>query len=205
MCRFSRLAVMFLGVSVMGFGVPILTFNEATGSNGANQNQNVGWQFNVVTSLTVTGLGWFDEGQNGLGISHEVGIWNSSGTLLTSAVVPAGTVAVLDGQFRMVPITPIVLAVGTGYIVGGLNTSASGDRLAFDVTQVVDARITFVDATFSELTATFGRPTQFSVATTGFYGPMFAAGGTVVPEPGSLLMLLSGIGIVAAGRSRARQ
>jgi hypothetical protein len=186
---------------------PIITFNEATGNSGANQNQSVGWQFDVLTALTVTSLGWFDEGQDGLTVAHEVGIWDSAGSLLTSVTVPAGTVAPLDGQYRMVTITPLLLAVGGGYIIGGQNFSNNTERLAYDVSQNVDSRIQFIDATFSDIDGIFERPTALSVANTGFYGPMFAAGdiGDVnVPEPRSLFLTLSGAVFLALWRFRGR-
>jgi hypothetical protein len=63
---------------------PVLVFNAATGSSAINQNQSVGWQFNVTTAITVTGLSWYDEGANGLVVGHTVGIWNPAGTLLGS-------------------------------------------------------------------------------------------------------------------------
>ena len=33
---------------------PVLTFNEATGTAGTNQDQSVGWQFNVLSPTLVT-------------------------------------------------------------------------------------------------------------------------------------------------------
>ena len=185
---------------------PVLTFNPATGLNGVNQNQSVGWQFNVVTSLTVTGLGWYDEGANGLTTAHMVGIWSPGGALLASVLVPAGAVASLDGQFRTIAIAPIVLAVGNGYIVGGENFAQNTERLAFNVTQTVDPRIAFVDATFSDVGSGFVRPTNFSVAETGFYGPSFSVAGTQnVPEPATLLLLGSGLaGVLTQVRKRRK-
>jgi hypothetical protein len=185
---------------------PVLIFNTATGGSGANQNQSVGWQFNVNTSLTVTGLSWYDDGANGLAVGHTVGIWDPLGNLLSSVFIPAGTAAGLDGQFRTIAIAPIVLPVGVGYIVGGENFSANTERLASDVTQTVDSRITYFDATFSNINSGFTRPTSFSVATTGFYGPSFSVNnGSSVPEPGTLVLLGTGLtGAVGAVRKRRR-
>jgi len=179
-------AASFLLAGAAAHGHPVLSFNEATGGNATNQNQSVGWQFNVVSPLTVTGLGWFDQGANGLSVSHTVGIWNPSGTLLSSVVVPAGVAAPLDGQYRTSAVAPFTLPVGTGYIVGGQNFSTSTDRLASNVSHTVDSRISYVDATFSNLNSGFVRPTQFSVAFTGFYGPSFSV--VPVPEPSSITL-----------------
>jgi hypothetical protein len=187
-----------------GVAAPVISFDEGTGTTGSNNNQAVGWQFNVLSPLTVTGLGWFDQGQDGLSISYEVGIWNPAGTLLTSVVVPAGTVAPLDGQYRMVALAlGLSLGVGDGYIIGGLNSSSSLDRLAGNVSHTVDPRIAYVDAVFSG-TSGFVRPVSFSSATTGFYGPMFAAeADSEIPEPSTLA--LGAAGLVALWVARKRQ
>jgi hypothetical protein len=184
--------VLFGSSAALADSIPVITFNQATGGSGLNQAQSVGWQFNVLNPLTVNALGWFDEGADGLGHSHTVGIWNPAGALLTSILVPAGTVASLNGVYRMVSIADLILPVANGYIIGGENFDTSGDRLAADVTQTVDSRLGFVDATFSSpLGSGFTRPTLSSVATDGFYGPMFAAASASVPEPASILLLVS--------------
>lgn len=176
---------------------PVLNFNEATGSTGFNNDQSVGWQFDVLSLITVTHLSWHDDGGDGLSRAHEVGIWSPSGALITSAVVPAGTAATLDGQWRVVPISPVNLTPGVGYIVGGYNGLNSTDRLAADVTHTfVDPAIRFIDATFSGANGIFERPTNFSSATTGFYGPSF----NTIPAPSSLVLL--GIGGLASARRR---
>jgi hypothetical protein len=197
------IALMLAAVAGIASATPAITFNEATGSSGFQSNQSVGWQFNVTAPVTVTGLGWFDEGANGLGREHTVGIWDSSGNLLTSILVPIGTGAGLDGQYRTVSIVPIVLGVGSGYIVGGQNFTDSGDRLAFDVAHAVNAALQFVDATFSNLNNTFERPTNFSTANNGFYGPMFSVQAeAAAPLPGTLALF--GLGVLVVGLARRR-
>jgi len=204
----SRVLVLsaFLLLPLVTNADPVVTFNAATGTNGNNQNQSVGWQFNVVTPLTVTALGWFDDGANGLVTSHTVGIWDPTGTLLASVLVPSGTVGILDGQFRVINIAPLLLSVGTGYIVGGENFDSNTERLAANVSQTVDSRIQFVNPTFSSLSSGFTRPTNFSIATTGFYGPSFSVlAQTPVPEPTTMLLLGTGVmGIAAKVRKRRK-
>jgi hypothetical protein len=147
----------------------VLTFNEATGGSGANQDQSVGWQFNVVTSLTVTDLEWYDPTRSGLSTAHMVGIWNPAGVLVTSVLIPAGAAAGLDGMFRFVLVTPVALPVGNGYVVGGENFAANTDRLACGsggscgglLTQTLDPWLAFVNATFSSLGSGFTEPTFF--------------------------------------------
>jgi len=149
-------------------------FQPGSGLCGTNSTQSVGWQFNVGTEVTVVAMTWFDDGQNGLEISHEVGIWDPSGTLIsnTHVTIPAGNAATLDGIWRVVPITPVQLPVGNGYIVGGYN-GVHGECLSFNVTQVVNPAISYVDATFSGLNGIFERPSTFSGADNGFYGAGF--------------------------------
>ena len=185
---------------------PLITFNEATGGSGANQNQSVGWSFNVLNSIAINALGWYDQGQDGLAVAHTVGIWNSGGTLLASMVVPNGTTGTLIGLYRTASITPITLNPGTGYVVGGENFGTSADRLASNVSQTVDPNIVYVNARFSNIGSGFVDPTQTSIATTGFYGPMaFTATVAAVPEPATLGVAGLGLLMVALVRSRRRR
>jgi hypothetical protein len=174
----------------------VLTFNPGTGGTAVNQDQSVGWQFNVLSPLTVTDLEWFDPNgpSGGLSTAHTVGIWNPAGVLLTSIVIPAGVAAPLDGMFRFESVTPVNLPVGNGYVVGGQNFAANTDRLACGSGGVCDLLLTFnldpnlqfVNATFSDLGG-FQEPTIFSVAHEGFFGPSFST--TAVPGP------IAGVGL----------
>ena len=111
-------------------GTTVLSFDEATGGSGLHSDISIGWRFNVLQSVTLEGLGWFDEHADGLQNAHTVGIWSPTGSLLVSSMVPAGTVAPLDGQFRTAAVAPIVLLPGNGYIVGGQSFAADAERLA---------------------------------------------------------------------------
>lgn len=197
----TMVLIVGLAASAIAASAPAITFDEATGVSGNNNNQTVGWQFDVLTPVWVTGLGWFDQGANGLGTAHTVGIWAPNGTLLTSVLVPAGTAAPLDGQYRVADIPDILLPVGIGYIIGGENFSTSDDRLVANAVQVVDPRIHYVDATYSLIGSGFVEPTHVSIASTGFEGPM----AVLVPEPATVLLLATGLVGVGARALRSRR
>jgi hypothetical protein len=183
--------------------IPALTFNEAGGGFGSNLNQNVGWRFDVLSPTYVTGLGWFDQNHDGLGTSHEVGIWDANGALLTSTIVPSSTAARLDIQYRVSDISPLLLSVGTGYVVGGLNTEQSGDRLVANVSFTIDPRLAFSHPTFSTFTSTLLEPTNNSVAFAGFFGPIFEIDS--VPEPSPFVLVgFSGIVLVVMRRINSK-
>lgn len=206
MSRLTSLASLVIAIGAapqLAAQTQALTF-VSSGSVGNNNDQNVGWSFNVLTGINVTGLEWFDTNGDGLSQSHQVGIWNSVGTLLASAIIPSGTAATLTGGFRFVPINAVFLAAAGGYIVGGLNFANSTDRIESNVTsQTTVPEIQYVDATFSGLTSTFGRPDQFSSATTGFYGPSFTVSPvTSVPEPGTFVLMATGVGGLIVLRRR---
>ncbi len=172
----SVLAGLALASPLRG-GTNVLEYDVSTGSAGGQSNQTVGWQFDVLAPLTVQALSWADEDLDGLSVAHETGIWAPDGTLLVSVVIPAGEGAELRGIWRSVPVDPITLEPGAGYIVGGLNSGLSTDRLAFNVDLTfVNSSIHFVDATFAPINNRFTRPTSFSSATNGFYGPSFQTG-----------------------------
>jgi hypothetical protein len=180
LARAAAAAALGVGFVSAAWAVPALTFTPPAVFSAGNANQCVGWQFDVLQPTTVTGLGWFDDNADGLGLAHQVGIWSPTGVLLTSTTVPAGTGAPFDGQFRTVAVTPITLVPGNGYIVGGENFTNSPDRLASNVpAQTVFPTLRYVDATFSLAGPGLIRPTNLSVAENGFYGPSFS----VVPEP----------------------
>lgn len=101
----------------------------------------VGTTVNVgASNVLVTALGFYDgpdsaDANNsatpfgdGLLESHEVGIYDSNGNLLTEAMtIPSGTGATLVGEFRyMTLVTPITLLAGQNYTIAGQIPTVSG-------------------------------------------------------------------------------
>ena len=96
-----------------------------------------GWVFGNSSPsdyLAITQLGVFDNGGDGLVNSHQAGLWVFDGTLgtpvtlLASVTIPAGTVALLTGGYRYMPITPVLIPPGyrlTSQFVVGAEYSAN--------------------------------------------------------------------------------
>jgi len=91
---------------------PVLGFTTYS-SDSDGRAYTLGYEFTTSVSFTVNALGYFNDG---LGNSHLVGIWDTSGDLLTSATVTGSDP--LTGNFLYQSITPYILAPGT-YLIGG--------------------------------------------------------------------------------------
>jgi len=187
-------------------GSPAVTFDPAGGMVASPAGQNIGWRFDVLSSVTVVGLGWFDAAGDGLALSHQVGLWNASGTLLATATISAGTVAPLVGQFRTVGIGAVVLTAGESYTIGGHTSAgaAGDDPFYFNAPYALDPSIAYAGAVYSNFTPSFGRPTQGSGATSGFFGPSLsvAPNVTATPEPATLALVGGGLLVLGAGARR---
>ena len=85
----------------------------------------VGWRFDVNTAIILTDIGIFNGDIDGLTSSHEVGLWDSSGTLLTSGVAgPGGGVL---GPFTDTDVADVVLSPGERYTIGAVYDINDGD------------------------------------------------------------------------------
>src|SRR6476660_2949748 len=71
---------------------PLLSISDLSGLPLGNGPFTLGWEFDANAAVTIRALGVFDDNQDGLGQSHEVGLFNGTGTLLASATVASGTV-----------------------------------------------------------------------------------------------------------------
>ena len=166
-----------------------------------------GWGFELSQPVTLTALGVWDDGGDGLTSAHTVDLWNGGATLLTSATIPTGTVAaaaggaVQGGVFRYEPITPIVLAAGTQYVVAMSTARGDGDAfINFGGTTTTDPLVTINEFRLANLNG-FAFPNQDFGGTSGYFGPNFEF--SAIPEPSSLALL--GIAIAAVGFMRRRK
>jgi hypothetical protein len=122
----SALAIVLAGAAMTARPVdagPILAISNV-GDSSFTVNTTLGYSFTALDDLLATDLGLFDLDQgtnavgNGLTETHTVGLWKADGTLLSSAVVPAGTAGTLVGGFRYTPIAPVLLESGATFVVG---------------------------------------------------------------------------------------
>jgi len=176
-----------LAVSPVFADSPAVTFDNLTGEMLGNGPFTLGWQFTVNTPITVTALGVFDDSQDGLVESHDVGIWNSTGALVTSGTVASGTVDPLTDQFRYVSasalLTPGNYNIGALWVDGADPNLFPGDVTGF----ATIPQITFVQDAFAA-GGTLANPVNTASPMPSYFGPNFQAG-AVVPEPSTILLM----------------
>lgn len=181
------LALALASSSAASASTIILT--NPTGSNPASSDSTRGFAFDTSIAFTVTHLAFYDFGGDGLGASHEVGLWDPSGTLLVSAVVGSGTSAPLseDGLWRMVDIEDFVIPAASGYVVAASFT-ANSDHQFSNAPGTING-ITYVGGRgINNNTSVLTYPTStFSV---GYGGGGLAV---AVPEPSVTLLAVAGM------------
>ncbi|MDB6123211.1 MAG: Immunoglobulin I-set domain protein [Pedosphaera sp.] len=158
--------------------------HEPAIGNRDDYNGVVGGNFLVgATDALVTHVGYYDMNGDGLNYDHRVGIFSPSGlTLLTSAVVPAGTGGYLTNGYRWVALNPpFVLTNNTAYIFAAEVFSGSGDVWP-DVFVPTNWNTYFVGANDGTTRAArFGSGTWPSAITSGTAAnAMYAAGNLAV-------------------------
>lgn len=182
-------------------------------------DNNVGFEFSTASSITVTELGYFDFGGDGLVASHEVGLWRvGDQALLVSGTVSAGSMARRVGDYRYVDVSPTLLPPGS-YVVSAVASPAlpgTGDPYLTNVAgPVMGGPLTFVAGfaaspveTASLVYPNSGPTNSHAAANFGYIE------GELAPVPGlsSIGMTLLVVGLatvglwgVAFGRARARR
>jgi hypothetical protein len=201
--RFVLLATLIASASLLSAGTLGVTTSN-TGTLGVNTGTwTLGYSFLVNSAITVNGLGVFDDGSDGLNVSHDVGLWDAAGNLLASTTVAAGTVAPLNGFYRMATISGVSLTAGNVYYVGSVNGIDNDGWLQDPTTLVAAPEITYLSRQYEFSGGGLVFPDLAGSGTTGYFGGNFEFGGSPVPEPGSLLMLGSGV-LAAAGALRRK-
>jgi hypothetical protein len=179
-----------------------------------NGTYAVGNDFNVTdpAGITITKLGVFDAGSNGLATSHEVDLFAvTGGTLLASVTVPSGTtfdaseVVTGAGVMRFMNLaTPVFLATGTQFSVDSFFVS-NGDGWGFSnpAGNAAAGEVAVVDGRWGMNTS--GYPTSTGGVFTATSFELVSGNQTApVPEPASLGMLgLGGLALLIRRRKRA--
>lgn len=172
---------------------PALSFTGG-GPYQGNGDGNVGWSFTLNTAMNVSSLGFYDYGSDGLQTAHAVGIFSSTGTLLTSATVPLGTNAALTNGFRYVSIPVYTLSPGT-YIVDAAVTANNSDYFMGGATTVTTVPgITYLETRVGGGTGLVLPPSNSSAPANGFFGPNFQV--SPAPEPSTWALMGLGAGML---------
>lgn len=182
------------------------TLGVTTSDDGIHVNTGtwtLGYSFLVNSPITVTGLGVLDHNADGLNVSHAVGLWDANGNLLASTTVPAGTVAPLNGFYRMELISGVSLTAGDIYYVGSVNGIDNDEWLQDPSVLTAAPQITYLSRRFEFSNGGLVFPDLAGSGNTGYFGGNFEFGTVATPEPGSLLMLGSGV-LAAAGALRRK-
>ncbi len=161
----------------------------------------VGFTFTATQDVALTALGYHDHQQNGLANPHDIGLFSTSGTLLASATIAAGTGAPLIGEYRYVNLgSAFMLQSGTQYVLAAHTDGVDGYRYGGALTVSLDPRLT---APASPGRYLYGPNLAYpALSFFDFYATpnMLLA----VPEPGAWAMMVVGLAVVG-GMARRRR
>lgn len=166
-----------------------LTDATVNTSSGAGMG---GWEFSLSAPISVEGLAYWDADGDGLMTSHEIGIWQLDGILITSATVTAGESTPILSGFRITDIAPTNLGPGT-YRIAAFNPNSGGHNDPLITTaphSTFPSPISWDARVFSAFESSFQFPTNTNtIAPSGNFGVAFTYS---VPEPSSLGFLAIG-------------
>ena len=160
---------------------------------GASTGDVIGYDLLVNETILVTDLGcWIDTVDGVMNSTHEVGIWDSLGALVASAVVDPTTMSIVDG-FGYQSIAGVTLNAGETYTIGASYTATDDDWYVSSASTLTTAsEVTWVQSrypTIGDLGFVFP---ELTGSTFGRIGPNFQ----FIPAPGALALFgLAGLGV----------
>jgi len=165
--------------------------NPIVWPNNDNEDFSLGFEFSVTGSATVLDLG-YNYFSVPLNESHQVGIYDSTGTLLGSVTVTNSS-TVDNGYLYTALSTPLTLSAGDYWIAG--TTLGLNDGWIYQASNIVTAPgISYVDSWFTNGN---GGMLSFPTTDTGGarqYLPVnFLLSSASVPEPSSIMLMATAV------------
>jgi hypothetical protein len=188
-----------LGVAGVANAITPAYEYTSTGSFNDSRPFTLGFEFSLSAPVTINALGYTTDGFTS---DQQVGIWDSSGALVTSTTV--ATTDPVTGHFAYAAIGDVTLAAGT-YTIGG---AYDGGPFPADATGVTTIpQFTYITDE-QTLGSGLNEPTESTGGTYGPNGITQVDFSVAVPEPETWALMLLGLGAVGVAtrvgrRSRA--
>jgi hypothetical protein len=210
-------AMMLLVVRGVSHAAPatVAVVNDGGAAPAGHSNfDDSGWEFTNASPITISALGLFANG--GLVSAHQVSIYNLSGALQVSVVVPTGLTPDAQGYVYASLGTPFALPAGT-WIIAASYAQNSPDLMRVGSGGTASSVVMSSPLTFGGAFIWFNAGTpvnpnnpapgngSFSSPTAAaYFGPNFQftvpSPPSGVPSPASGLLLLIGFGVLSIWR-----
>ena len=105
-----------LQVSPVSAGFIAVESTQTTGNTSFGDTQYAGWRFTLSDSVTINAIGIWDSDQDGLLLSHDIGIFETgTGNNIALDTIASGTSDLLLGGTRWIELPEITLVAGVSY------------------------------------------------------------------------------------------